>query len=986
MRKIRRITGIMCIVTLFVLLFSGCIKPSAKESNRETTFGSYREIPGVTEDEVEAIEALKNQYPSFVYGSMPSTEAFLDENGNLRGYSALFCEWLTGLFGIPFIPSHLTIDVFLAKMASFEVDFTGDMTPSEERRKVFFMTDAIAEHVVRSFRIAGSEPLELIAQSRRLRYAFVPGSTNINDVTSRQEPGTYEVVLINNTDAIYNALKNGEIDVFFSEGLFEAVFDSYGDVVAKDFFPLTYAPVSLTTQNPALKPIIDVVQKALENGAMRYLTGLYNRGYREYQRHKLFLLLSEEELVYIQSDPVVSILSNYDNYPLSFYNTHENQWQGCAFDVLEEIEMFTGISFKVVNDSQAESRELLRMLQNREALMITELPYSRGLEGLFLRPGNTIMTDHFALLSKSNSPRMSINEVLHGKVGLVEDTAATLLFNSWFPVHSETTYYKSADDAFKALENYEVDVVMATLNNLLMLTNLQERSDYKANIVFDAAYSSTFGFNKDEEVLCSIVDKALTLVDTKAISEDWVLRIYDYQAKLVQAQRPWIIGAIIMSLIVLTLVSVLLIRSRNSERRLGELVKQRTGELELRTEEANMASRSKTAFLANMSHEMRTPMNVVVGLTDLMLDDDDPVVNLKENLKKISTAGNTLLGLINDVLDISKIEAGKLELMPVQYELPSLLNDIIMLNMIRIEDKAISFSLGIDEELPCYLFGDDLRVKQIINNLLSNAFKYTQKGTVKLGISCEQADSGNVWMSAYISDTGIGIRGEDLKKLFSDYSQVNTQANRRIVGTGLGLSITKMLVEHMGGEISVESEYGKGSVFRFRIRQGYVSDKVIGKETAENLRGFHYQDSRKRVSERLVRPDLSYASVLVVDDMQTNLDVAAGLLKKYKMRVDCVLSGKDAIDRISGGEPLYDAIFMDHMMPGMEGVEATEKIRGIGTKYAMTIPIIALTANAIAGNEQMFISKDFQAFLPKPINIMTLDFIVQRWVRDKSRE
>ena len=403
-------------------------------------------------------------------------------------------------------------------------------------------------------------------------------------------------------------------------------------------------------------------------------------------------------------------------------------------------------------------------------------------------------------------------------------------------------------------------------------------------------------------------------------------------------------------------------------------------------EAALSASRSKSAFLANMSHEMRTPMNVVVGLTDLMLDEDTPMINLKENLKKISTAGNSLLGLINDVLDISKIEAGKLELMPMQYDVPSLISDIITLNMIRLEEKNITFSLDINEELPCSLFGDDLRVKQIINNLLSNAFKYTQQGTVTMGMSCERENDEHVRMSVWISDTGVGIREEDLKKLFTDYSQVDTRANRRLEGTGLGLSITKMLVERMNGKISVESEYGKGSTFRLHIRQGFVSNKTIGAELAYSLRSFSYLDTRKRTHEKLIRPNLSYACVLVVDDMPTNLDVAAGMLRKYKMRVDCVLSGQEAIDRIKEGEPVYDAIFMDHMMPEMDGIETTEKIRKIGTKYAMTVPIIALTANAIAGNEQMFLNNDFQAFLSKPVNIMNLDSIVQRWVRDKSRE
>jgi CheY-like chemotaxis protein/two-component sensor histidine kinase len=401
--------------------------------------------------------------------------------------------------------------------------------------------------------------------------------------------------------------------------------------------------------------------------------------------------------------------------------------------------------------------------------------------------------------------------------------------------------------------------------------------------------------------------------------------------------------------------------------------------------EAKNASEAKSRFVANMNHEMRTPMNVIVGLTDLLLEEDDVPDSIKETMRKISNAGNTLMGLINDVLDISKIEAGKQELNPVQYDVASLLNDIIALNIMRIEEKPITFRLDIEEDFPCILFGDDLRVKQILNNLLSNAFKYTDKGTVVLGANYRR-EADYIQVSFYVNDTGIGIHKEDISKLFNDFYQVDTSTNRKIEGTGLGLSITKKIVELMDGEITVESEYSRGTTFRVRIRQGFVTDRPISKEMLENLNSFRYTDKRKQAQEKLVRTDLRYIRVLVVDDFSANLDVAAGMLRKYKMQVDCTTSGREAVDRITAGKPVYDAIFMDHMMPGMDGVEATRLIRAIGTKYAEKIPVIALTANAVAGNEQMFLDNGFNAFLPKPFNVMALDSIVQRWVKDKSKK
>jgi CheY-like chemotaxis protein len=242
-------------------------------------------------------------------------------------------------------------------------------------------------------------------------------------------------------------------------------------------------------------------------------------------------------------------------------------------------------------------------------------------------------------------------------------------------------------------------------------------------------------------------------------------------------------------------------------------------------------------------------------------------------------------------------------------------------------------------------------------------------------------------MDVAVEDTGIGIRAEDLKKLFSDYNQVDTKANRNIEGTGLGLSITKRLVEMMGGEITAESEYGKGSTFRVRLRQDLVKDAPpIGADIADKLRSFRYADDKRIVSKKLVRLNLSYARVLVVDDMQTNLDVASGLLSKYKMKVDCAGSGQEAIEKIREGTPVYNAIFMDHMMPGMDGIEAADRIRALGTEYAQKVPIIALTANAIQGTDKMFYEHGFQAFTTKPIDVMELDSVIRKWVRDDKRE
>ncbi|MDR2559066.1 MAG: GAF domain-containing protein [Oscillospiraceae bacterium] len=401
---------------------------------------------------------------------------------------------------------------------------------------------------------------------------------------------------------------------------------------------------------------------------------------------------------------------------------------------------------------------------------------------------------------------------------------------------------------------------------------------------------------------------------------------------------------------------------------------------------AEIANRSKSAFIANISHEIRTPMNVIMGLTELMMDEEETTDSTKDYLEKIHASGSTLTSIINDILDISKMESGKFTLTPVNYQLASMLNDIATFNVIKIDEKPITFSLEIEEGLYSYLHGDDLRVRQILNNLLSNAFKYTKKGVVTLKVSCKRENEKDVKLIISVSDTGMGIRKEDAERLFKDYHQVDAQANRKIEGTGLGLSITKKLTELMGGDIELESVHGLGSVFRVEIRQGYVNDELVSTETINNLREFRYEEKKVTTVSTLVRPDLSYARVLIVDDFPTNLDVAKGMLGKYKMKVDCVMSGQDAIDAIKAAAPVYDAIFMDHMMPGMDGIETADHIRALGTDYAVNMPIIALTANAAVGNEEMFLAKGFRAFLSKPINVMKLDAVVRKWIMKDGKQ
>jgi PAS domain S-box-containing protein len=398
--------------------------------------------------------------------------------------------------------------------------------------------------------------------------------------------------------------------------------------------------------------------------------------------------------------------------------------------------------------------------------------------------------------------------------------------------------------------------------------------------------------------------------------------------------------------------------------------------------EAEAANIAKTAFLAKVSHEIRTPMNAILGITEIQLQNESLPSDMQEALGKIYNSGYLLLGIINDILDLSKIEACELELSPVNYDVPSLTNDIAYLNIMRFDSKPIVFDLNVDENIPLTMFGDELRIKQILNNLLSNAFKYTESGKVNLQViidNARQNKANQITLMFRVSDTGHGMTPEQLDKLFDEYTRFNTEANREIEGAGLGMSITKHLVDLMNGEISVESEYGKGSTFTVWLPQGTVDAGVLGKEMVENLMLFRLgRMSQMKKAPQIVREYMPYGKVLIVDDVETNLYVAKGLMAPYGLQIETVSSGFEAIDIINNGAR-YDIVFMDHFMPRMDGIEAAKKIRGLG----YTAPIIALTANALAGQAEIFFANGFDDFISKPIDIRQLNSVLNKMVRDK---
>jgi len=495
-------------------------------------------------------------------------------------------------------------------------------------------------------------------------------------------------------------------------------------------------------------------------------------------------------------------------------------------------------------------------------------------------------------------------------------------------------------------------------------------------------------------------------------------------------------------------------------------------------EQAEQANRTKSIFLAQTSHEIRTPMNTVIGMSELALR-ADTLPKAQEYLEGIKQAGLNLLSIINDILDISKIEAGALEINAVSYSFSSLLNDIITMVQVRIADKPIIFIVDVDASIPDLLNGDEVRIRQILNNLLSNAVKYTHNGHIHLTVTGQASSSGSnvINLEFEITDSGIGIKEHDISNLFRSFTRLDMKKNQGVEGTGLGLAITRSICRAMGGDINVSSKYGEGSVFSAIIPQRVIeneplaqvenhSEKTVlcyerqplyaesiiralqnlgvpvtykndAEEFFRELSGGHYSFALanvelaekadeliktrspgttlallandmepgtfhnipvisrpaysiplaavlnhrletglyKRQDRHFIAPD---ARMLVVDDINTNLVVTAGLLAIYQSCVDTCTNGADAISMVQREH--YDVVFMDHMMPEMDGVEAVRHIRALEGDYYRDIPIVALTANAIIGMKEMFLSNGFNDYLSKPIDISKLDDILAAWI------
>jgi len=1078
---------------------------------------SYRDVPGITDEQINAIAQLRERHDYFIYGMAEGRETFFAESGEIAGFSVHMSQWLGEFFGIEFIPAIYAWEELHQRLERGDIHFTGQIGHTQSRAGDFYMTSPIAMRKLVIVRRSDIEPLHYIDRQRPLRLVFFEGSAAPEMLIRANAFESFEPIFVNNLYQVGEALTEGYADGFISAGS-PAPHTAFPGFTIEYMHPMLFYYASFSTRTEQLQPIVEVMQMVLDNGGMSEIRELYAKGMQDIQRHMLQLHLTDEEQNFISSNPIIPIIACGSSYPISFFCLRENFYDGVAFDILRQIEVMTGLAFEIVNPQPLEPLDMLYMLHLGEAAMTTLGIHPLGLDAVFsLSDG--FFRDYFIFMSRVDLPIISLNETIYRSVGMVRNSAYYAVFRNRFPNHGKVHLYSDVDEALAALQRGEIEMVFSSTRGLLRVRNFLEQTGFRANIVLEEYYYVSFIIGENMTPLQSIINHSLGIIDSQAISDDWMGRTFDHNARMLQAVLPWLIGTLVLLGVVIVLLVALVRIQRVKSIELEKLVSRRTAELEInmkkhmeaeeltstildlapmfvemwdednkliycnpaiekllgvpsvekymqgmyydlsmpiqpggfspeekvavmleqarrdgyaqfeyickniagepvyinvtyiriiregkevilgynhdmravkeamlkdhkaqenlkKAEAAKEESRVQTQFLARMSHEIRTPMNAVMGIADTHLRKGCVDSGSSEAFRKISHAAHTLVAVIDDILELSKAKLGDMEIIWREYDAAQMIWAVAQAGTQNIcEDSEVNFALFVDRKLPASFIGDELRIKQLACNLITNAFKHTNRGCVSVSFTAEKgADDDDATLILSVADTGIGMTSEQVEAAFVEYAKFNMIEHEGNQGYSLGLPIIKEIIGLMGGEVSIKSTPGIGSIFAVRIPQKTYTSQTIGRETADRLK--RLEEPAAGSDEGTPVATMPHARVMIVDDVETNLYVAEGVLELFGItEIDMVESGVAAISNIKQGNE-YHIIFMDYMMPEMDGVEATKAIRSMG--YSR--PIVALSANTVGGMEETFLESGFDDFIPKPIDVDKMKEILECYV------
>jgi len=1058
-----------------MFIMSACAD-STSSALRSHSFDSYRDVPGVTQEEIDAIANLRarvnaQDQPYFTYAMLHSEEAFLGTDGEVWGFAGLLSEWLTEFFDIRFEPAILDWgETLIQKLEDGSIDFTGQFSRSP-RGIHLYMTDPIVMRSLDYVTLADAPELNELGHLPR----FILNERGTNRALL-EESGRFEgfvPIPRGNIEEVASLLISGEADAFFG-GEIEYIALNFPEIELRTLYPPIFRGSTFAAYNSELSPIISVMQRFLENGGMRTLGTLYARGMRELNRNYFLRSLEPEEQEFLDQNHMIRVGVDHSSYPISFFNIFDNEFQGISLDILDYISYITGLTFEINETHYPNLSELLDDLVSNELDIVTGAMCPRITEDRNLLYSHPVFFERFILLSSLDFYNIDFNEVWYAHVGIVGDCIYKESFEIYFPGHPNVEEYLNLDELLDALQRGQIELAFVSESTFLHLTHFLGIPNFWANIEFTKGYDISMVLQ--DELLLSIINKALDVTDVDAISSQWTNRTFDYSSRVIQAQLPWLIGAGVLFVCVIVLMSILFIQRHSEGIQLKELVAEQTSALELEsamlstvfnsipdvlfckdldyryvrvnkcfeelfgldkaiilgkndrealnlpehiaeiwhswdqetlsqrspnrfeepvvdkdgnihtfetvktplihngevigliglsrditkrkeTEDAiKSASKAKTAFIANMSHEIRTPMNSIIGFSELALDDAAP--RTKIYLNRIIENANWLLQIVNDMLDISKIESGKMELEHIPFDLNDLFEQCQRMVMPRAIEKGIKLFFYAEPQTENkLLIGDPIRLRQIFVNLLSNAVKFTNVGMVRVSAFCKETANKSTTLNFEIHDSGIGMTKEQLDRIFEPFMQADTSITRKYGGTGLGLPITRSILEMMGSELVVSSVKGVGSKFSFEITF----------ETMEGVRNI----SAKTPLQGFTQPKFE-GEILVCEDNEMNQLVISEHLARIGLKTYIAKNGLIGVtmvkDRIDKNEKPFDLILMDIHMPIMDGLDAADKIISLET----ATPIIAMTANIMTNDMETYQERGMIDCIGKPFTSQEL--------------